>query len=187
MLEHTDLKRGVKIIFNSEPYEVIDYSFIFKGRGSSTVQVKLRNLINGKLISKTVHANEKFEEAEIERQKVKFIFSKGDEFCFCLVDNPSQRFVLSRKILDMKSNFLRKNDVVEGVFFQEKLINIQLPIKIQLKVISAPPGLKGGRETAGTKSIILETGTEIQAPLFIKEGDIIEINSETGEYVRRIN
>lgn len=186
MLEHTDLKKGVRIIINGEPYEVMDYSFIFKGRGGSTVQVKLRNLIDGRLISKTVHANEKFEEAEIERKKVKFVFSKGDEFHFCLADNPSQRFMLKKEVLDKKSNFLRKNDIVEGIFFDDKLVNVQLPIKIQLKVVSAPPGLKGGRETAGTKPIVLETGTEIQAPLFIKEGDIVEINTETGEYVRRV-
>lgn len=186
MLEHTDLKKGIRIIIDDEPYEVIDYSFIFKGRGSSTVQVKLRNLINGKLISKTVHANERFEEAEIERGKVKFIFSKGNEFYLSLVDQPSQRFVLTKEILGLKCNFLRKNDIVDGIFFHDKLINIQLPIKMQFKVISAPPGLKGGRETAGTKPVILETNFEIQAPLFIKEGDIVEINTETGEYVRRL-
>lgn len=187
MLEHTDLKKGVRIVINKEPYEVVDYNFVFKGRGGSTVQVKLRNLINGKLVSKTVHANEKFEEAEIERKKVKFIFHKGDEFYFSLTNDLSQRFMLKREILDIKSNFLRKGDVVDGVFFQGKLITIQLPIKIQLKVVSAAPGLKGGRETAGTKPVVLETDTEIQAPLFIKEGDVIEINTETGEYVRRIN
>lgn len=186
MLEHTDLRKGVKITIDNEPYEVLDYNFSFKGRGSSTVQVKLKNLITGKLTTRTVHANERFEEAEIERSKIRFLFNKNDDFNFCLVDHPNQRFALKKDILGIKTNFLRQNDVVEGLFFNERLINIQLPIKIQFKVISAPPGLKGGRETAGTKPVIIETGFEIQAPLFIKEGDIVEINTETGEYVRRI-
>lgn len=186
MLEHTDLRRGVRVIINGEPCEVLDYNFIFKGRGSSTVQVKLKNLLNGKLITKTVHSGEKFEEAEIEREKVKFLFIKGNEVNFCLSENPSQRYTLKKEVLGIKTNFLRANDIVDGIFFDDKLINIQLPIKMQFKVISAPPGIKGGRETAGTKPIVIETDYELQAPLFIKEGDIIEINTETGEYVRRV-
>jgi elongation factor P len=186
MLEHTDLRKGVKIVIDREPYEVLDYSFSFKGRGSSTVQVKLKNLITGRVVVRTVHANERFEEAEIKRKKIKFLFTKGNDFNFCLIDDPRRRFILKKDILDIRGNFLKQNDIIEGVFFNEGLINIQLPIKMQFKVISASPGLKGGRETAGTKPVIIETGFEIQAPLFIKEGDIIEVNTETGEYVRRI-
>ncbi|MFN7088915.1 MAG: elongation factor P, partial [Candidatus Paceibacteria bacterium] len=105
---------------------------------------------------------------------------------FCLHNDPSKRFELKKEILGIKADFLKQNEIYDGIFFNEKLINLEMPLKIQLKVISAPPGIKGGRETPGTKPVILETGAEIQAPLFIKEGDIIEVNTETGEYVRRV-
>ena len=186
MLEHTDLKPRLRIILDGEPYEVIDTEYVFKGRGQSTTQAKLRNLITGKVITRTFHAGDDIEEAEIERDRIKFLYSKGDRFYFCLENDSSKRFELKKDVLGVKGNFLKKNDIVTGIFFEEKLINIEMPLKIQLKVVSAPPGIKGGRETPGTKPIVLETGAEIQAPLFIKEGDIIEINTETGEYVRRI-
>lgn len=186
MLEHTDLKPRVRIVLDKEPYEVIDANYVFKGRGQSTTQVKLKNLINGKVITKTFHVGDDIEEAEIEREKVKFLYSKNNTFYFCLENDPSKRFELKKEILGFKINFLKQNDIVTGIFFEERLINIEIPLKIQLKVVSAPPGIKGGRETPGTKPVILETGIEIQVPLFIKEGDVIEVNTETGEYVRRI-
>ena len=187
MLEHTDLKSKVRIVLNEEPYEVIETNYVFKGRGQSTTQAKLKNLITGKVITKTFHAGDNIEEAEIEKETVKFLYSKDNKFYFCLEEDPSKKLELPKNTLGIKANFLKQNEVVTGIFFKEKLINIEMPLKIQLKVISAPPGIKGGRETPGTKPVILETNTEIQAPLFIKEGDIIEINTETGEYVRRIS
>lgn len=186
MLEHTDLKTRVRIVLDGEPYEVLETNYVFKGRGQSTTQAKLKNLITGKVVTKTFHAGDDIEEAEIEREKVKFLYSKGEKFYFCLETDPSKRFELIKSNLGIKANFLKQNDIVNGLFFEEKLINIEMPLKIQLKVISAPPGIRGGREIPGTKSVLLETGIEIQVPLFIKEGDIIEINTETGEYVRRI-
>ncbi|BCX15222.1 MAG: elongation factor P [Candidatus Parcubacteria bacterium] len=186
MLEHTDLKPRLRIVLNKEPYEVIETNYVFKGRGQSTTQAKLRNLITGKVITKTFHAGDDIEEAEIERENIRFLYSKNNIFYFCSPNNPSQRFELKKDILGTKANFLKQNDTVTGIFFEEKLINIEMPLKIHLKVISAPPGIKGGRETPGTKPVILETGTEIQAPLFIEESDVIEVNTETGEYVRRV-
>jgi elongation factor P len=187
MLKHSDLKSGVRFVLNNEPYEVIDSTFIFKGRGSSTLQAKVRNLINGKVLTKTFHQNDEFEEAEIIKEKVIFLYSKNNKFYFALKDDHSQRFEIDKTILGNKTMFLKDKYEINGFFFDEKLINIDLPLKMTFKVISAPPGFKGGRETPGTKPITIETGAIIQAPLFIEEGDIVEINTESGEYVRRIN
>jgi elongation factor P len=183
MLKHSDLKPKVKFILDGEPWEVIDSSFIFKGRGSSTVQAKIKNLINGKVVTKTFHQNDEFEEAEIEREKVKFLYSKNKKYYFQLDD---KNFEIDENILGKKALFIKKGDEVQGVFFEEKLIGIELPLKMTFKVISAPPGLRGGREQPGTKPVTIETGATINVPLFVKEGDIVEINTETGEYVRRI-
>jgi elongation factor P len=183
MLKHSDLKPKIKFILDGEPWEVIDSTFIFKGRGSSTVQVKIKNLINGKVITKTFHQNDEFEEAEIEREKVKFLYSKNRKYYFQLDD---KNFEIDESILGNKAFFIKKGDEVQGIFFEEKLIGIELPLKMQFKVISAPPGLRGGREQPGTKPVTIETGAIINVPLFVKEGDIIEINTETGEYVKRL-
>jgi elongation factor P len=183
MLKHSDLKPKVRFILDGEPWEVIDSTFIFKGRGSSTVEAKIKNLINGKVVKKTFHQNDEFEEAEIEREKVKFLYSKNKKYYFQLDD---KNFEIDESILGNKALFIKKGDEVQGIFFEDKLIGIELPLKMTFKVISAPPGLRGGREQPGTKPVTIETGAIINVPLFVKEGDIVEINTETGEYVRRL-
>ena len=197
MLNYSDLKKGVKIILDNQPYEIIETSFMFKGRGSSILRTKIRNLINGNLVSKTFHPSENFEQAEFLEIKAKFLYShlirkkssigiSRSKFVFCEKDNPAKRFELFQEQIGQRAKFLKQNQIVKGIIWQEKIINISLPIKIELKVIEAPPGIRGNRAEAGTKVITLETGTKINAPLFIKEGDIVEINTETGEYVKRV-
>lgn len=186
MLSHTDLKKGVRFIFNAEPYEVLESSFIFKGRGSSVVQTKIKNLITGNILSRTFHPGEEFKEGEIKKIKVKFIYSHRDKFFFLKEDNPSFRFDLPKDIIDESSIFLKSNQIIEGMEFEEKIINISLPIKVQLRVKEAPPGVKGDRAQGGTKIVTLETEAKINTPLFIEEGDIIEVNTEKKEYVKRI-
>ncbi|MFH1462539.1 MAG: elongation factor P [bacterium] len=186
MLSHTDLKKGIQFILEKEPYEVLESAFVFKGRGSSVVQTKIKNLAVGSILSKTFHPGDSFEEAEIERIKVKFLYEHRGKFFFVKEENPNVRFDLIKEIIGEASVFLKPNQIVEGVEFQGEIINISLPIKVQLKVAEAPPGVKGDRAQGGTKIVALETGAKINTPLFIKEGDVVEVNTETGEYARRI-
>ena len=186
MLSHTDLKKGVRFILNEEPYEVIISSFVFKGRGGSVVQTKIKNLITGNTLSKTFHPGDRFEEVEIEKISVKFLYSHRNRFFFCREKDPSIRFDLPKEIIGESYIFLKPNEIVEGIQSQGKIINISLPIKVQLKVKEAPPGVKGDRAQGGNKTVVLETGAELNVPLFIKTGDVVEINTEKGEYVRRV-
>jgi len=185
-ISYSELKKGVQIIINNQPYEIIESSLMFKARGHSVLQIKLKNLITGNIISKTFHPSDTFETAEISKIKAKFLYSHRDRFFFSKENDPSKRFDLSKEQIGSANKFLKPNQVVEGIIFKDKIINISLPIKIQLKIKQAPPGIKGDRAQAGNKTVVLETGAEINVPLFIKEGDIIEINTEKGEYVRRI-
>ena len=197
MLSFNELEKGVDIIIDNQPYRILEASHLFKGRGHSVLQARLRNLISCNIISKTIHPSENFEEAEIKKIEAKFLysysvrekFSNGAsrrKFIFCKKDNPRDRFELLQEQIDRAVYFLKPGQEVQGLMFQDKIINIILPIKVKLKVIEVSPGIKGDRAQGGTKVIILETGAKINAPLFIKEGDIVEINTENGEYVRRI-
>ncbi len=186
MLSYSELKKGVKIILDSEPYEIIEASHLFKGRGHSVLQVKLKNLTTGNLISKTLRPSDIFEEAELSKIEAKFLYQHRDKYFFCETKNPAKRFDLTLKQIGEQGKFLKPNQIIEGIIFENKVINISLPIKINLRVIEAPPGVKGGRAEPGTKIVTLETGAKINVPLFIEEGDIIEVNTQTGEYVRRI-
>ena len=185
-IPYSELKKGVQIILNNQPHEIIEASSMFKARGHSVLQTKLKNLITGEVISKTFHPSDNLEKTEITKITAKFIYVHRNKFIFSKEDNPSERFELSKEQIGSVIKFLRPDQVVVGIIFKNKIINISLPIKIQLKVKEAPPGIKGDRSQGGNKIVVLETGTEINVPLFIKEGDIIEINTEKGEYVRRI-
>lgn len=186
MLSYNELEKGVKIILDGEPYEIVEASPLFKGRGHSVLQTKLKNLKTGNLISKTFHPSDSFKEAEVFKIEARFLYSHREKYVFCKKDKPSERFELTEEQIGEKKKFLKENQEVEALVFEGKVINISLPIKIKLKVIEAPPGLQAGRAEPGTKQVTLETGAKINVPLFIKQGDIIEINTETAEYVRRI-
>jgi len=187
MSDFSELKAGTIITMQSQPYEIIEASLLFKGRGHSVLQTKLKNLITGNSISKAFHPSDSFEEAEIKKIRVNFIYSNKDEFWFCEEDNPKNRFSIPKEIIGESSRFLKQNTIVEGIVFNKEIINILLPIKVKLKVIESPPGIKGDRAQGGTKTITLETGAKLNTPLFIEQGDIIEVNTEKGEYTRRIN
>ena len=149
--------------------------------------MKLKNLINGTVISKTAQPRDSFDEAEIEKQEASFIYKNKDKYVFSEKENPSKRFELSEDLIGGIGIFLKEGETVTTVLFKDKIINIEMPIKVSLKVVEVPPGIKGDRAQSGNKSITIETGAKINAPLFINEGDIIEINTESGEYVRRVN
>ena len=184
MISYSELKKGQKVIYKNQPHEILEASSMFKGRGHSTTQAKLKNLITGNTVLENFHPADNFEEAEINKIKVKFIYSSKDKFVFSKEDN--KRFELTKEQLGNNSKFLKLNQELDGLVFEEKILNISLPVKINLKVDQAPPGVKGDRASGGNKIVTLETGTEIAVPLFIEQGDIIEINTEKEEYVRRI-
>ena len=197
MLSHADLKKGVKIILQGEPYEILESQPLKKAQRRVIIQTKIKNLITGSVFSRNFHQGDTIKKAELSRKKVKFLYSRPDRksptsdgasydhYFFCEKDNPAKRFDLGEEQIGRQAQFLKQNQTIEAIIFEDKVINISLPIKIQLKITEAPPGIQGDRSRSGTKTAVLETGAKINVPLFIKEGDIVEINTETGEYTRR--
>lgn len=185
MLSYFDLRKGVRFLLDGQPYEVLDFHQVGKAQDIVVAQTKIKNLLNGKIVEKSFKEGEVFEEAEINKFDVKFLYTHRGEFWFCEGNDSSKRFKLTEDLIGKGSKFLRPNQMLTGFKFQNKIINIVLPIKVYLKVVDAPPGVKGERAQAGTKQVVLETGATINTPLFIKNEDIIEVNTESGEYVRR--
>lgn len=186
MIDYNQLRKGVRFVLDGEPYEVLDFMPLKKAQRRVVIQSKIKNLLNGNVFDRNFHQGDVFEEAELEKFQAKFVYAHKDKYFFTDVQNPGKRFDLSKEQIGDIAKFLRPNEIVETLVFQDKIINIVLPIKVQLTVKEAPPGVVGDRAQGGTKSVILENDTEINVPLFIKEGDVIEVNTETGEYVRRI-
>jgi len=185
MLNYFELRKGIEFILDGEPYEVLEFQQVYKAQDAVVSKVKIRNLITGKVLEKTFHQGDMFEETEMEKMEVKFLYSHRGKFGFCEAKNPVKRFELVREQIGEGSRFIKPNEILTALLFEGKIINVLLPIKVFLKVTEAAPGFKGDSAQGGTKTVTLETGAEINVPLFIKQDDVIEINTETGEYVRR--
>ena len=186
MLTHTDLKKGARIIVDGEPYEILESSPMKVAQRKAVIQTKIKNLVSGNVFERNFHQGDVFEEAEMGKIDVKFLYGHRGKFVFSEIADPKNRFELSEEHIGRNAQFLKPNSTVAGIIFGGKMINIVLPIKVQLRVVQSPPGVRGERAQAGTKIVEVETGAKINAPLFIEEGDVIEINTETGEYSKRV-
>ena len=186
MLTHTDLKKGTRFIFEGQPWEVLEAQLLKMAQRRPVIQSKIKNLINGTVKEKNFQQGDVFSEAELEKKNIKFLYSNKGQYFFCEENDPKNRFSFTEDQIGKQAKFLKPNSLVESILFDDKIINISAPIKVQLKVKESPPGIKGDRAQGGTKAAILESGAEVQVPLFIEEGDIIEVNTELGEYVKRV-
>ncbi|NOY35635.1 MAG: elongation factor P [bacterium] len=186
MLNYNELKPGENIVLDGQPYVVMDYKFLRMQQRKPVAQTKIKNLITGKTIEKTFQQNDKIREAEIGIREIKYLYSNKGELWFCEKDDPSKRFKLEEDLVGAGADLLKPNSIVDAVVFDDKIIGVRLPIKVDLKVADAPPAVKGDTAQGGVKQVTLETGAIITAPMFINEGDIVRINTETKEYVERV-
>lgn len=175
------------IELDGAPYEVID-AHIFRMQQRKPVnQTKLRNLITGKVVEHSFHQSDKVTEADIDKKEVKYLYTSKNEFWFCEVNDPSKRFKLEAAILGEGIRFIKTNTVIDALIFNDDIIGIELPIKVDLVVKEAFPAVKGDTARGGSKEVTLETGATVDVPMFIKEGEVIRINTTTGDYVERVN
>jgi len=186
MLNFNEIKTGRVIKVNNEPFIIIKTDHHKMGRGGAVLKIKCRNLINGNILERTYQGAEKAEEAETETKKANFMYKDKDEAYF--MDNGNyEQFNLSIEDIGEASKFLKEGVDVDVLYFENRPVSISLPIKMDFKVVSAPPGVKGNSAGNVNKQVELETGAKINVPMFINEGDVIRINTDTGEYVERAN
>lgn len=187
MLNYNDVKPGVAVIVDGEPYVCTWNNIMKKQQRRPVNQTKLRHLIKGNSIEYSFQQSDKLDEAEIETSPAAFVFhdERKNEWIFHRAADKSQRFSVSDEIVGENGRFLKPNMSVETLSFQGNLFRVKLPIKVELKVTEAPPDVRGNTAQGGSKVVELETGATITVPMFVKEGDVIRINTDTGEYVER--
>jgi elongation factor P len=185
MLTISDIKTGKNIILNGEPFVVLHHEHSKTGRAGAVLRTKIKNLATGAVLEKTFQGADKIDEADISKSKAQYLYRETCNFFF--MDNESyDQFSLPDSVLGDASNYLIDGTEVTILNFNGNPINLELPIKMKLKVTEAPPGIKGDTASSGGKTVILETGVKINTPLFVKAGDEIIVNTETGEYVSRV-
>ncbi|MDP3725397.1 MAG: elongation factor P [Nanoarchaeota archaeon] len=183
---YTELRPGTIFQRNGEPWQVMQADFVRMQQRKAVVQLKIKNLITGTTVTESGHASDSYEEAEVERLPAVFIYERNGEYWFYDVRDKSKRFSLLAETLGKQAEFLKPMTEVFAQKFEEKVIAVELPIKMDLKVTEAPPTIKGNTSAGGNKVVTLETGANVNTPLFIETGDVIRVNTETGEYVERV-
>lgn len=184
MYQPTDLKKGVVCQVDGKPFRVIEYNQKVMGRGGSIVNVKLKNLIDGSVIPKTFKGQDKIERAEVTNKTVQFLYTDGNDFHF--MDPESfEQFQLGADIVDTAASYLKEGDELSLQFFENKVINVELPKNLYLEVTYAEDVVKGDTTSSVLKDATLETGLVIKVPAFIKVGDIVSVDTSTAEYRER--
>lgn len=185
MLSLSEIKTGKKILWEGEPFVVLFDQHSKMGRAGAVLRTKLKNLKTGAILNKTFQGSEKVELADIEDQTAQFLYRENENFYF-MNSQTFEQFGLPQETIGENEKFLKEGSEIKVFYFENQPINILLPIKIDLEVTEAPPAVRGNTVDGGSKQVILETGAKVTTPLFIKTGDILRINTETGAYVERV-
>jgi len=184
MLSLNEIKLGKVIVINGEPYLVIRADHHKMGRGGAVLKTKLRNLVTANVMEKTWQGNDKAEEADVEKRKATYLY-KDETFAYFMDTENYEQFSLPIEDLGGKERFMKDGIEVTILHFESKPMTVELPIKVELKVVSTPPGVRGNSAGNVTKTAELETGAVIAVPMFINTDDIIRINTDSEEYVER--
>jgi elongation factor P len=186
ILSYNEIVQKKVIVYNGEPYDVLS-SHVFRMQQRKPVnQTKLRHMVSGKVLEISFHQNENVEEADMGRMEAIYLYTTKGQSWFNEKGNPKNRFFFDEEVVHERVQWLVQNMEVEVLLYNEKPINLKIPIKIDLKVTDAPPAVKGDTATGGNKLVTLESGATILTPLFINPDDILRINTDTGEYVERV-
>jgi len=186
VLSYNEILPKCIIKYNNEPYEVLS-SHIFRMQMRKPVnQTKLRHLVSGKVVEISFHQNETMLEADIDTMEANYLYTNRGESWFAETKNPKNRFSFPEDAVHDKVQWIMPNTTIDVLTYEEKPMTITIPVKVEIKVTDAPPAVKGNTVSGGSKTVELATGASVNVPLFINTGDIIRINTDTGEYTERV-
>lgn len=185
MYDTSDIKKGLKIVMDGQPYNVTYFQFVKPGKGQAFTRTKLKNMVTGAVIEKTFKSGEKLEKADLESREMQFLYADGDNYVFMDNSNYEQIMISNEQIGDNKF-YLLDDTTVEVLIFDEKPIDVTPPTFVELQVVETEPGFKGDTSGNTTKPAIMQTGLKVNVPLFVEADEILKIDSRTGEYVERV-
>ena len=185
MLESGDLRKGLKLEIDGEPYIITQFEFVKPGKGQSLYKCRLKNMLTGAQFDRTYRSGEKFNKADLEEHEMEYLYADGDSYCFMNTGTYEQEFITTEQMGDA-TNFLKENTTCNILFFEGRAIGVSLPIFMNLKIVQTDPWVKGDTASGDSKPATLETGTVIQVPPFVEEGDLVRIDTRSGEYIERV-
>lgn len=185
MISTNEFRKGSKIEFKGDPYEVIDFQHVKMGRGSAIVRTKIKNLRTSSIIEETFKGGEKLNTPNLEERTMQYLYKQGDMYFFMDMEDYEQSS-LSFGQLGESKNFIKENMVVKSLYYRGSPIAVELPIFVELKIAKTAPGVKGDTVSGGSKPAVLETGVTVKVPFHLNQGDIIKVDTRTSEYVEKV-
>ena len=185
MISSNDFKTGVSIEIDGDAYVVVEFQHVKPGKGAAFVRAKLRNLRTGAVVERTFNAGEKMPKAHLDRRNMQYLYKDGIYFVFMDNENYEQSLLTEEQMADSK-NYLIENMNISVLFFKGDIIGVDLPSQVELEVIDTEPGIKGDTASGGNKPATLQTGAVVRVPFFINVGDVIRVNTKSGEYIERV-
>ena len=185
MYDASDLRKGLKVEIDGDPYIVAQFDFVKPGKGRALYKCRLKNMVTGSQFDRTFRSGDKFNEANLDEQEMEYLYRDGENYCFMNTSTYVQEFLTSVQVGELV-NFLKENTVCSVLFFDGTPIDLTLPFFIDLKIVKSDPWVKGDTASGSTKPATLDTGYVLQVPPFIEEGELIRIDTRTGEYVERV-
>jgi elongation factor P len=184
MLTISDLKKEVVIMLDGEPHLVLDTDLSKRGRGGSVLRTRLKNLMRGAYVERNFRQGDKFEQADVTESFAQFLYTDDTGYHF-MDENTFEQFTLDEETIGDKQYYLKEGDVLRILMYQEEPLTISLPDRVKLTVTSSPPAVKGNTVDAALKTVSTETGLEVEVPMFVEEGETIQVDPSTGRYVSR--
>jgi elongation factor P len=185
MYTASDLRKGLRLKIDNDPYVVIEFNFVKPGKGQALYRTKLKNMINGNQFERTFRSVDNFEPADLREKKMQYLYKEGDKYCFMDNENYEQVYLTEEQVGDA-NNFLIDNLDVEILLFEDRPIGLTLPNFVELIVTEADPWAKGDTVSGATKPVKVQTGYTIQVPTFVSEGEKIRVDTRTSEYLTRV-
>jgi elongation factor P len=185
MISTSDFRTGLTILLEGEVYTIVDFQHVKPGKGAAFVRSKLKNVKTGAVTEKTFRAGEKVERAVMDKREMQFLYNAGEDYFFMDNDNYEQ-LTISRGQLGNDVKYLKENMSIGVLLYEEKIFGIELPYSVELAVAYTEPGIKGDTASGGSKPATMETGLVVQVPFFINAGDVLRIDTRSGEYIERV-
>ncbi|HWP35049.1 MAG TPA: elongation factor P [Thermodesulfobacteriota bacterium] len=180
-----DFRKQLKIELEGEPFVIIDFQHVKPGKGGAFVRTKLKSLKTGRVLDRTFRSGEVVPTPDLDEREVQFLYRQDDQFCFMDTSTYEQLFLDAEQVGDA-AKWLTENLAVRLLFHQGRPLSIELPITVNLRIVRTEPGIRGDTAAGGSKPATLETGAVVQVPLFLNEGDVVKVDTRTGEYVERV-
>ncbi|MDI9557242.1 MAG: elongation factor P [Syntrophorhabdus sp.] len=186
MVSTSEFRKGLRILLEDEPFVIVDFQHVKPGKGGAFVRTRIKSLISGNVLDRTFRSGDKVDLPELEESQMQFLYSEEDKFYFMDTNTYDQIFIDEKNLGDAK-NYIKEGLTIEVLFYKGNPIGVEIQNFVDLKIVKTEPGVRGDTATNVTKPALLESGYTIQVPLFVEEGEVVKIDTRTGQYIERVS